>query len=148
MLRRLVLLVAAAAAGCGGDGSGTYPVSGTVTVAGRPAAGALVLFHPQGDKSQFANKPYATVKDDGTFVLTTYSDKPDGGAPAGEYKVTVWWPGKPKAAEKGAAITMGSSEKADGAGEDRLKGKYNNAAATPLKATVKAETNNLPPFEL
>jgi hypothetical protein len=147
MLRRSLWIALLAIAGCGSSDS-THSVSGTVTVGGQPAAGALVLFHPVGEKTQFANKPYATVAEDGTYTLTTFSDRPDGGAPAGEYKVTIWWPGTAKAAAKSEVINLGGeSEKAVGAGEDRLKGKYNNAATTPLKATVKSGSNSIP-FEL
>ncbi|MGL4424617.1 MAG: hypothetical protein ACRCZF_28445 [Gemmataceae bacterium] len=135
--------------GCSGS-TGTNPVRGKVMYQGQPAVGALVLFHPANDPNGLANKPYATVSADGTFVLTTFSNQPDGGAPAGEYKVTVAWPQEatPKTPKPGEPIQMGGNEKAEGTAPDKLRGKYSQKATTPLSATIKSGTNELPPFEL
>lgn len=77
------------ASGCGGGGEGAearvsvYKVTGKITLAGGPVAGASVTFSPK-DK-----QPVATGKtgNDGTFTLTTYD--PGDGAAAGNYVVVV-----------------------------------------------------------
>lgn len=122
-------------AGCGGqDRAATYPVSGSLFVDGRPAAGARLIFHPA--QATPAVIPTARVKDDGSYQATSY-DSFDG-APPGEYRVTVTWPA-PKPA--GAAI-----DEPDG--PDRLKGRYAKVNGSPWKITVKAETNELQPIRI
>ena len=65
------------------------PVAGAVVFDGQPTPGALVVFHPvQGTQSQ-TPPARGTVRDDGTFDLTTY--EANDGAPPGEYKVTIEW---------------------------------------------------------
>lgn len=128
------ILFAVAASGCG-DSSRLkiYPVRGEVKVAGQPAVGARVFFHPVenlGDPKGL--RPVAIVEPDGSFQLTTYLT--NDGAPAGDYAVTITWPTKTGADEE--------------AGGDRLKLAYPNAKALKIKVTVKAEKNVLEPFEL
>ena len=106
-----------------------YPVRGELLVNGKPAVGAVVSFHPVGNLTPDAVKPQATVETDGTFRPNTY-DLRDG-APAGEYALTVYWPGG-----KGPI------------GPDRLKGRYGNPARPVLKVTVKAGDNVLDPIRL
>ena len=65
----------------------TFAVAGKVTLDGKPAEHATVVFHPVGVSGPEAVKPRGTVKTDGTFALTTYDG--DDGAPAGAYLVTV-----------------------------------------------------------
>jgi len=121
------------ATGCGDGRVKCYPVSGSVTVKGKPAEGAELVFHPDaGDTA--APRPTAVVGPDGTFKLTTYAV--GDGAPAGGYKVTVRWlpprkgPGAPD-------------------GPDRLNGKYATPATTKLTATVAAPGPvELQPFAL
>src|SRR5437016_1941611 len=70
-----------------------FPVRGQVTVDGKPAAGATVFFYPvESDPDAIA--PYGVTDANGSFTLTTYLTF--DGAPAGEYVVTVRWPGPPK----------------------------------------------------
>lgn len=76
------LLLAAgllAAAGCGGPR--LAPVSGRVTVGGKPVPEGVVMFHP-------ADGPTAVgaIKD-GAYTLTTF--KPGDGALVGDHKVTI-----------------------------------------------------------
>jgi hypothetical protein len=75
------MLVALSANGCGG-GSGLVPVTGTVTLDGKPVANAAVLFKPSA--GQPAN---GTTDGDGKFSLETI--KPGDGAMPGEHDVTV-----------------------------------------------------------
>ena len=134
-----VALLLAALVGCqrGPERVPVYPVSGEVFYQGRPAAGALVIFHPRdtavGEKLPM--KPCATVGADGTFRLSTY-DSGDG-APAGEYAVTVLW------------TTTRREEGAEGEEvADRLGGRYANPEASRLTATVQAGDNVLKRFDL
>ncbi len=81
-------------------------------------------------------------------------------APAGKYAILVQWPDESvsvaKAAEASAKTSAAkAAEKAkarkmklDHMPSDRLKGRYAVAGQPLLTAEVKAETNNLPPFEL
>jgi hypothetical protein len=76
-------------------GSQYYPVRGRVLVGGKPAEGALVVFHAAEDSELRALKPSARVEADGSFTLRSYDPQlcptPADGAPAGEYRVRVSW---------------------------------------------------------
>src|SRR5205823_7271227 len=74
--------------GCGSRTS-LYSVRGEVFFNGKPAEGALVVFHPVEDKDGKATRPRGTVEGDGSFTLSSHA-KGDG-APAGEYIVTINW---------------------------------------------------------
>lgn len=103
-------------------------------VKGKPAAGAFVLFIPVNEPADSPDpRPRAEAGSDGAFVLNTYEDK--DGAPAGEYVVTVTWPG--------GVLPDGREEPAD-----KLLGRYESAAKSKLRATVKEGPNDLPPFQL
>ena len=77
---------------CGGsDLRKTYPVTGTLTVDGKPApAGVVVSLHPQfTETDRLPIHPRGATDDAGRFTITTYNT--DDGAPEGEYVVTVEW---------------------------------------------------------
>jgi hypothetical protein len=100
-----------------------------------PATGALVVFHPasSGDATN-PLRPTATVGEDGSFVLSTY--KPEDGAPAGDYSVTIVW------LEKPAKSLTGTENRS--LAIDRLKGRYADAKAAKLKAHIeKGQTNEV-----
>ena len=108
--RLLVLLVAVAlisAAGCGKGG--TVPLHGTVTLDGRPLAGATVHFIAQDPGGKDA---LGSTDAEGVFRLST--SKPDDGAFPGKYKVIV----RPatKADPEVAAMTPAEAMKAASAG--------------------------------
>ena len=104
-----------------------HPVKGKVFVAGKPAVGAFVLFTPVNEPADSPDpRPRAEVQGDGSFDLFTYEEK--DGAPAGDYKVTVLWPGSEES--------------------DRLQGRYADASSSKLRAKVKDGPNELPPFQL
>lgn len=77
-----LLILAIAAAGCGKRG--TVPLSGTVTLDGRPLARATVHFIPQDPEGREA---LGSTDAEGVFHLSTF--KPGDGAYAGKYKVIV-----------------------------------------------------------
>jgi hypothetical protein len=121
-------LTAALAAGCARSDGRTpvYPVRGVLTWKGAPMAGATVVFHPAGDRDPKALRSHAEVGPDGTYRLTTYARH--DGAPAGEYAVTVFWPGKRDPGVPDDGTDAGVS--------DQLKGAYRDPAATRLRAVV------------
>lgn len=109
-----------------------YPTQGVVRFEGQPAAGALVVFHPENPSPEMQKiRPAGNVESDGTYHLSTYG--PRDGAPAGEYRVTVIWAGP------------GDGERP---GPDRMGGRYANPAAALLKAAVREGDNRIEPFEL
>jgi len=109
-----------------------YPTSGSVSVDGEPAYGAVIVFHPQGDIGMSkGNRVFAKVKEDGTFAMTTYVT--EDGAPAGKYVATVVWPQDPNAR---------------GPSPDRLRGKYAKPDQSDLTVTVEKRENTLPAWEL
>jgi hypothetical protein len=140
MVRRVAFLVTAvlltACSACGNSGS-RFPVWGKVLYDGRPAAGALVYFHPKaGTTSARGAVAQGVVGDDGTFTLAG----PEGdGAPPGEYAVLVEW-------KQGAGTTPGRAPALTA--PDRFHGRYLDPNSPLLTAEVKAAKNRLPPFEL
>lgn len=119
-----------------------YPVEGKVLFDGQPAAGAIVLFHPNFSKhgpALEAVQPTGIVGEDGSFRLTSFA-KEDGALP-GEYLVTITWPEGPERPAK-----AGTKPK-KGLHADRLKGRY-NSAKSPIRAEVKEGNNSLPPYEI
>jgi hypothetical protein len=139
-LTSLIGVAAAAAALSGGCGdparTPVYPVHGRVTAGGKAVNKATVMF-ASADGADRTLQPNTTTDADGRYALTTY--KTDDGAPAGEYVVTVIWPGPPRGPKK----PLDPSENPEDAPfADRLKGKYWPAQKSPLRATVKPEPDN------
>jgi hypothetical protein len=138
--RQCGLLLALAVAGPGCTSKTTeqrkavHPVQGKVFVQKQPAVGAFVLFVPVNEGANPTDpRPRAEVKEDGSFTLSTYGDA--DGAPAGEYVVTITWPGK--------VLPDGREEPAD-----KLNGRYADPQRSKLRATVKDGKNELDPFQL
>jgi hypothetical protein len=135
MLRLLapaaVLTSTLATLGCGSSASAVYPVHGRVVdAAGKPAAGALVVFHPVNTAAptdKAPPKPVATVAEDGTFSMTTYVQH--DGAPVGEYAVTITWI-RPK------------KTPLDREGPDLLDGRYADALKSEIRFTVEKKAQN------
>ncbi len=109
-----------------------YPVQGQVFYKGKPAVGALVMFHPVNETDPQAARPHGQVDPEGAFVLSTYEVK--DGAPAGEYVVTIDWrrtiPGR------------------SGGGPSALPVQYGTPKQSPLRASIRTESNNLAPFQI
>ena len=131
-LLTVLLLLGTLSCGNSKDRQTVYPVRGQVFVQGKPATGALVLFHPVNDPDTQTPRPHGQVDQDGAFVLSTYEAR--DGAPAGDYVVTIDWrqaiPGR------------------SGGGPSLLPPVYGTSKQSPLRATVKAESNNLTPFQI
>lgn len=144
VVRTSLSTLALVAAGCGPAETGekpVYPVHGEVLFNGKPAKGAVVMFHPLPLASGRFDmvRSRGTVGEDGSFHLSTY--KTGDGAPEGEYAVTVYWPGKrtgkPAADEEGSDLPP-----------DQLGLRFNDPAKTPLKAHVAAPETRLAAFQL
>jgi hypothetical protein len=105
------------------------PVRGKVFFEGTPAPNAVVTFHLiDKDTKRFARTGDAMTEADGSYTLSTYVA--NDGSPAGEYAVTVvWW--KPLVDAEGKP------------GPNVLPERYARPETTPLKATVKAGTNDV-----
>lgn len=144
MFRTLLLcgLVAVIGLGCGADRKlQVVKASGEVLVGGKPAEGALVVFHPQEKDRERDVKPFAKTNAQGKFILNTYEEG-DGATP-GEYKVTIVW-NKAGAAQK---VSFGN-DSGQSTGPDQLGGRYGNPANTSLSKTVKKGEPNEFKFEL
>jgi hypothetical protein len=66
------------------SGPPTYPVTGTVTLQGKPVTGAVVTFVPTAEKGEAAS---AITDSEGKYALTTW--QAGDGARPGEYRVKV-----------------------------------------------------------
>lgn len=135
--------IAVFAAGCSSDGDvegrmKVYPVSGTVKVAGQPAAGARVVFY--GATPELTGpgtvSPAAEADENGVFHLRSYESQ--DGAPAGKFNVTVSW------AEE---VPEGVDPEVHRP-KDRLKNRYLDPEKSGLTAEVPEGGVELPPFEL
>ena len=118
-------------AGCGSsDRRPVYRVHGTIFDShDKPAAGALVVFHPAGWAGEEIIKPLGYVQDDGTFALTTYTK--EDGAPEGEYSVTIeWLPPK--------TTPFGSKKPR----LDKLEGRYSDPAQSKIRFKVDPKPEN------
>jgi len=82
-----VMIVSGLIAGCGGvsDAPPLAPVSGTVTMGGKPVADATVGFHLDGEGAPRAGT--GTTDENGKFRITTFNT--NDGAIVGTHVVTV-----------------------------------------------------------
>jgi hypothetical protein len=132
-VRTLALMFAALllVAGCGDGKIARYPVVGVVTVDGKPAADATVVFCPvSGSPELMKERPFSQTDSNGRYELRTLM--PGDGAPMGEYKVTIRWPLYPPGG---------------GQPTDRLGNRYWDPEKTPLTAKVEKGSNDIP-FQL
>jgi hypothetical protein len=124
---------------CGCDGGPRLvPVSGSITVDGQPAEGAILIFHPSDPSTQMLAT--GSTRSDGRFDLVS-NTKP--GIVPGTYKVTVVWP-DPKIKPTDAQRMTGMFEE----GPDLLKGRYETPAKSVLSVEITEASDVLPPFVL
>lgn len=133
-LLSLAMFIAALCVGCGDDWrSETQPVTGKLTVNGEPPEGAVVTFHPTGEKVDKRNStPWGVIDAQGVFHLQTYAT--GDGAPVGEYVVTVKWPWDVN--DMGLAMT------------DRLGKAYARPEKSQWRITIEEGENILDPIEI
>jgi hypothetical protein len=134
----IALLLLGGVSCSGGGPAALNPVKGKLLYKDQPIGGAVVSFHPTGGGDALAARPVGMTKEDGTFSLTTGQAE---GAPAGEYVVTVVWPGE--AGGKKKVMSTAPPETVD-----RLQGAYANRDTSSIKAEVKKGENQLEPFHL
>jgi hypothetical protein len=128
------LILALLSAGCGDASPKLYPVTGTLTVKGKPAENAIVFMHRVGRTDIAEPVPYGTVDAGGQYKIVTPFDR--SGAQEGEYVLAVFYPDMSKAP--------------DGSGQrpDLLRGAHDKPGASKLKATVKPAANTIAPIDL
>ena len=126
----LVLVMGLPLLGCGSSGPNLYPVTGTVTVNGKPAALVRVQFL-HADQSLPGNQkmPVGITDESGAFHLSTSGDK--DGAVQGEYTVVFEWM---------SGNDLGAF--------DKFGGKFADPKITKFKAKVDPKATTLPPFEI
>ncbi len=130
-----VAILAAALVGCGKAGPSLVPVKGTITVDGKPAEGAVLIFHPTGGKGSIAS---AAADASGAFVITSNGS---AGVVTGSYKVTATWPDPAKKPK----VTLGASPED---APDLLEGRYVSVDKSPTTVEITAATKELPPIAL
>lgn len=83
----LGILCMLALVGCGSGEQTVYPVSGTLTLDGKPFGPAILVFESTtpAEKGVQLKTPGGQADASGNITLTTY--KPGDGAPAGDYRV-------------------------------------------------------------
>lgn len=149
----LLLVIGAAAIACNQTPEGrlpVHPVKGKVLYKGSPLAEALVIFEKEGavsagtTTSPSSGPIRATGRTgaDGSFQLMTYHG--NDGAPAGDYLVGI--SSTPPRSEGGIfSKSPGAVSKGN---PDVLRGRYADPKTSGLKAVVKEQENEVPPFEL
>ncbi len=90
----LLTVTLVAGGGCGGATAPTerlVPVSGTITLDGKPLAGATIMFWPDSAKgNQTTSQPYAEADSQGRYQLLLGIGKDKhSGSPLGWYRVIV-----------------------------------------------------------
>jgi hypothetical protein len=147
-VRQLLAIVAIAAALIGCDaaqGPVTYPVTGTVTLGGKPVENAVVAFAnagqaPADSKTGSALGGQTRTDAEGHYTMSVVLDRGKTtrqGLPAGEYVVTVT-----KMEFPGGIQSPTSPPK------NVLPPKYASAQSSQLKATVKPDGENKFDFPL
>jgi len=105
-----------------------YPVQGKVFCQGKPAAGAMLFFHPgEGGANPAGMLPHGVVEADGSFRVGTYEEQ--DGAQAGQYRVTVRWTSKAKSSDDDERSLLPS--------------RYLNPGTSGLRAEVRNEPTEL-----
>ncbi len=110
------------------------PVEGAVVFDGQPTPGAFVVFHPASSTQRDVPPARATVRDDGTFQLTTY--EANDGAPLGDYRVTIEW--RPLVGHGGDVQ----------AGPNVIPNRYSRPDTTDLQVRVAEDSRRLPPLQI
>jgi hypothetical protein len=135
----LALIPLVSSLGCN-RGPSLVQVSGKVMVDGKPADGAVVLFHPESSEPGMVS---SAVSDASGAINPVTGGEP--GIPAGSYRVSVSWP-DPAMKKEAGAVQFGSGD--DRPAPDLLKGKYVSKERSGLSVVIDSSTEQLEPFEL
>ncbi len=122
------------ASGCGGgpDLPPMAPVSGQVTLDGKPLSVGFVQFVPEGPGEKSAPPGVGNIGTDGRYEITTAGVR---GAVVGSHKIRV-------------EATEPRLSDDDPPGVSLIPLRYNNPATSSLTAEVKADQENNVPLEL
>ena len=82
-------LMLGAVVGCGGEGSKYVPVSGVVTINGKPYAKAMVSFQPEGGAGNIAPGRGSSGITDGQGRFTLKTDDGHDGALVGSHAIKI-----------------------------------------------------------
>jgi hypothetical protein len=132
----LPIVLVAAVAGCGPKGPALVPAKGTITVDGKPADGASLIFHPVASKGAIAS---AAADAAGAFSVMSNGNP---GIVTGTYKVTVTWPDPEKRPKE---ITLGGTIQD---APDLLGGKFVTVDKAATTVEITPATKQLAPIEL
>ena len=116
-----------------------YPVTGKVTLDGKPCAGALVTLFAADEVSisrKLDKAPTAYCKADGSFVVGTY--ELEDGSPEGTYDVSIFW------------FTPNAHEIMSKTGKvpNLLPSSYSDPKTSGLEIKVASGKNEVPEFKL
>lgn len=136
LLASVLLLAASTLTGCSKPPRAEcFPVRGQVTRDGTPLADVMVVLHPLFEPALAFSRPLAHSGPDGKFALMTYETA--DGAPAGEYAITLE-----------LRDLRPSGEEMIRDGKNLLPPRYAQPSTTPLRFTVKAGENEIPPIAI
>jgi hypothetical protein len=122
-------LLALPLGGCGDAASKLVPVSGSVTMDGKPLPGAVVTFTPTGTTPGVGGS--GLTGQDGAFVLAE-GRRAARGVPPGDYKVVITRLLKPD----GSPVPA-DAKPIEAGGNESLPPEYSDPLKTTLKATVR-----------
>lgn len=134
---RIMVVMLVGAVGCQGDGRlPTHKVHGRLSFRSQTTPGARVAFIPVDARLLDASpriRPNGRCDALGNFTLTTYLK--DDGAPAGEYRVMLYW-------DRNAPSDDDESNEDDRpAPRNALPPEYGDRDKTPLSFIVQAKEN-------
>jgi hypothetical protein len=118
------------AAGCGSKGPNLppqYPVSGSITIDGKPLAGAGIMFLPRGETR--GTGAFGMADAAGKYSLKTDHGGP--GAPEGEYAVTI-----SKVVNRDGTPYVPKPDVAEAGERETMPGIYSDSMKTVLTAKV------------
>ncbi len=156
-------LILAALGGCGDSGPDVLPVTGSVSLEGKPLEGATVTFSTKEGKLAAGELAFGTTDAQGRFRLRSQAGPTEtlDGAVAGEHRVTISKLIPPQGmteevyqqkveAEKqaGESGVYGAPREVVPPRVELLPAQYSNPQQTTLTASVKEGEKNDFPFQL
>jgi hypothetical protein len=144
-LSLLAALLLIATAGCGNSGNVTvYPVKGTVMFNGKPMlGGGSIAFIPT--TSQKGKAAGGEIKEDGTFVMSTYGN--GDGSMAGTFRVIITQSVYEEPENTGDSDSTPVAKSKEPIAEvdkaDRIPTIYSDGANSPATVTIEPKPNEL-----
>ncbi len=107
--------------GCGGDDVPTAPVSGRVTMDGKPLANVSVTFQPAVESKNTGGGSFGKTDADGRYTLEFVASG-DSGAVVGQHRVSISTPPPPEAQTDDAFLFT-----------DPIPARYNSASTLTVE---------------